>query len=138
MDTQQHQKMSTAAKVLVPSSTAKSAAALLADAITEEELLTTIARFLELYKWRWCHFRPARTSKGWRTLLQGHRGLPDICAVRGTRLLFIELKSARGRLTPEQTAWLDALTNVRSAKVEVYTWTPARLLDGTVEGVLRA
>ena len=53
--------------------------------------------------------------------------------VKDDRLLFVELKSATGRLTAEQTEWLQALGFVAS----VACWRPAHWLDGTVERMLR-
>jgi hypothetical protein len=43
--------------------------------------------------------------------------------VRPPRLLFVELKSERGKLRPEQSDWLDVLRLLPQA--EVYLWTPA-------------
>ena len=50
-------------------------------------------------------------------------GFPDLTLVREGRLLFIELKTARGRLRPAQSAWLDALTGC--FLVETYVLRPA-------------
>lgn len=50
-------------------------------------------------------------------------GYPDICATNGTRLLFIECKSARGKLTKAQSVWLDLLRH--TGHCEVYVLQPA-------------
>lgn len=64
---------------------------------------------LRLFGWRFAHQRPALTSRGWRTALTGHKGFPDYVAVRGERLLFIEVKGDTGYPDPEQRAWGQAL-----------------------------
>mgnify|MGYP003394789642 CR=1 FL=1 len=69
----------------------------------------------------------AALTLGWR-VYHTHRsdhsapGFPDLCMTNGERLLFAELKSATGKLTVEQQAWLDAL--IRTRKCEVYLWRP--------------
>ena len=50
------------------------------------------------------------------------KGYPDLTLVRETRLIFIELKSERGKLSLEQEEWLEALRATR--KCEVYSWYP--------------
>lgn len=55
------------------------------------------------------------------------QGFPDLVMVRGDRLIFAELKSERGKLSPAQVAWLDALGEVEVADpsgVTVYEWRP--------------
>jgi hypothetical protein len=47
-------------------------------------------------------------------------GFPDLCCVRGTRLLFIELKRVGKAPTMAQAKWLLALARV--AGVECYAW----------------
>jgi hypothetical protein len=54
-------------------------------------------------------------------------GFPDLAMVRGARLIFAELKTDTGKVTPAQTEWLDALKTVQGkfVSVEVYLWRPA-------------
>ena len=56
------------------------------------------------------------------SLPRSEPGWPDIVAVRGDTLWFIELKAARGRLSEPQKRWLDALRAVR--RVRVALWRP--------------
>lgn len=49
-------------------------------------------------------------------------GFPDLVLVKGSRVIFAELKSHRGRLTPEQKAWIEALE--RAEEVEAMVWKP--------------
>ncbi len=62
------------------------------------------------------------TGQGWRTAVQGDgAGFPDLVLIKAGRLLFAELKAAKGVLTPEQRTWLNGL---RGACGEVYLWRP--------------
>lgn len=60
------------------------------------------------------------------------RGIPDIFLPVPTMMggimaygLWIEMKSAKGRLTPEQKAWLAALDNQGYDVAICYSWTEA-------------
>ena len=77
--------------------------------ITEADLSTWLEDLLDVTGWLWCHSRPARTKDGWRTAITGHKGWFDYIAVRGARLVLIELKSEKGKLSPEQRDWHDAI-----------------------------
>lgn len=102
--------------------------------MTENDLLAGVLDLLRLFGWRSIHVRPARTAHGWRTPVQGDgTGWPDLYAVRGDRALAAELKADRGRVSPEQAAWLDAL---RAAGVSVHVWRPADYPDA-IAAVLR-
>lgn len=102
--------------------------------MTEAELLSVVLQTAALFGWRTAHFRPAMTSHGWRTAVQGDgKGFPDILLVR-ERLMGIELKSAKGRLTDDQSEWLLALDK---AGVEVHVFRPDDWTDGTIERTLR-
>lgn len=95
-------------------------------AMPETQLQTAVIQLARLLGWRSAHFRAARTVYGWRTPVQGDgKGFPDTLLLREGRLIVAELKSATGRLTPEQEDWLAAWRAVPG--VEVYTWTPDNL-----------
>jgi len=93
---------------------------------TEKEFGQQIEDLLNLFGWRWCHFRPARTEQGWRTAISGYQGFPDYVAVRGDRLVIAELKSDKGKVSEHQQAWIEALTQ---AGAEVYVWRPSQIED---------
>jgi hypothetical protein len=46
--------------------------------VTEADLQATILDAARLLGWRACHFRPARTTRGWRTPVEGDPGFPDL------------------------------------------------------------
>lgn len=51
-------------------------------------------------------------------------GFPDLVATRGGRVVFAELKTARGRVSAAQRAWLEALGKTAGPAVSVFVWTP--------------
>ena len=59
-------------------------------------------------------------------------GLPDLIIV-GSSVLFVELKSEDGRVSPEQRIWISALEN---AGVDVVVWRPSHLQDKTIQAYL--
>lgn len=88
--------------------------------VTEEQFLQQVLTWLKRAGFKTYNTRDSRRSTA---------GFPDIIAVRGDRILAIELKSATGRVTPAQYEWLLAL---KLADVETYIWQP------TDEKVVRA
>ena len=93
--------------------------------MTENDLLCAVLDVLKVYGYRVAHFRPARTSRGWRTPVEAEgKGYPDLTAVGRGRILAVELKSATGKVTPEQAAWLEAFSRCGA---EVFVWRPADL-----------
>lgn len=93
--------------------------------VSEAELQQTVIEMAQLLRWRVAHFRPAMTQTGrWITPVAADgKGFPDLVLVRD-RIIFAELKSERGRLTAEQTRWLNDLGD---AGVEVHVWRPSDL-----------
>ncbi len=49
-------------------------------------------------------------------------GVPDLVLVRPPRLMFVELKSDKGKLKPQQEEWLE---NIRACGVEAWVWRPS-------------
>jgi hypothetical protein len=92
--------------------------------MTERQLQAAVIQLAELLGWMTYHTHDSRRS---------NPGYPDLTLVKDDRLLFVELKSATGRLTTEQTEWLRALGYCAS----VATWRPEQWADGTIEAVLR-
>ena len=95
--------------------------------ITEQQFQAQVLQLARLLGWRSAHFRPALTTRGWRTPVQGDgAGFPDTVLVRRGRLVVAELKSAAGKLSAEQSAWLEALS---AAGCETFLWRPADFDD---------
>ena len=61
-------------------------------------------------------------------------GFPDCLCVRDGRVVALEFKTEKGRVRPEQQAWLDALSQVPGVVARVVR--PADL-DEIIEEVLR-
>jgi len=55
-------------------------------------------------------------------------GFPDL-AICGRRLIFRELKTERGKVSPQQELWLAAL---RRAGVDADVWRPGDWRDGSI------
>lgn len=99
----------------------------------ESAFAKQIEYLLELGGWRWCHYEPAvRQSGTWATPLRGDKGEPDYRAVRGGRLIFVEIKGDGGRLSAHQKLWI---ADLLEAGVETYVWHPEDL--ETAKKVLR-
>ena len=90
--------------------------------ITEASFQKQVIDLAQLCGWLVHAERPARTKDGsWRTPIQGMAGWPDLVLVR-ERVLFVELKSARGTLSPEQEQWRAVL---RTAGADARLWRPS-------------
>ena len=100
--------------------------------MSEDQLKAAAIELAELLRWRVYSLRRSDMAK-----VQGHtgKGFPDLVLVRPPRCLFVELKSAKGRVRPEQEAWLCALSDCEG--VESALWRPSDWLDGTIEAALR-
>jgi len=78
------------------------------------------------------HFQQAvldfAAYNGWKlryhtlTSIGSQPGFPDLVLVRAPRLIFAELKTEKGRLTIEQSRWLEALWDCGQ---EAFCWRPS-------------
>src|SRR5262245_32993746 len=104
----------------------------------EEALLRQVLKLARLTGWLTFHTRAARTAHGWRTSVQGDgKGFPDLVLLHPRRalLVFVELKSDRGRLTADQRRWFGTL---HLAGQRVLLWRPCLWphIEGFLKGVL--
>ncbi|MCU1488930.1 MAG: hypothetical protein JWM85_335 [Acidimicrobiaceae bacterium] len=83
---------------------------------SEAQFEAAVVEFAKLCGWKVFHPFDSRRSEP---------GFPDLTLVRAGRLIFAELKSDKGRVKPEQQAWLDALDGLRLVAVKVYVWRPS-------------
>jgi hypothetical protein len=92
-----------------------------AGTVPEATLLSQVRRCARELGYLTYHTRDARGSDC---------GFPDLCLVRPAsatqsgRLIFAELKSARGKVTREQQLWLSLLAHLVPG-IEVALWRPA-------------
>jgi hypothetical protein len=86
--------------------------------MNEREWQSAVVEFALLHGWLYYHTLDSRGSAA---------GFPDLVLVRAGRLLFVELKTTQGKLTPAQSLWLDRLRDVATTAgmPEVYLWRPA-------------
>lgn len=92
--------------------------------MTEAELQAAILEVARLWGWRVAHFRPALTKHGWRTPVSADgKGFPDLVLVHERLgVVFAEVKSDRGRLSPEQVEWGSVLA---LAGARMHLWRPS-------------
>lgn len=90
-------------------------------AITERDWQAKVQVMLTAFGWMFYHAPDNKPGMNGR--IQNIRaGFPDLVAVRGKRILYIELKKEIGKTTPEQDLWLGKL---RDAGAEAYVWRPS-------------
>lgn len=96
--------------------------------MTENVLQTNVIDLAHAYGWLVVHQRPALTTAGWRTAIQGDKGFPDLALAKDGRVLLAELKTQTGQPSEDQQRWLAASGG--------YLWRPSDLLNGSIQEVL--
>jgi len=101
---------------------------------TETQFQEAVVEAAQVHGWIVAHFRPAKTEKGWRTPVAADgKGFPDLVLAHPQRgVLFRELKSEKGKVSPEQQVWIDTLT---AGGADAGFWRPRDWDD--IERVLR-
>jgi hypothetical protein len=84
------------------------------DQAPERDLQAAVIDLAERLGWATYHVYDSRRSNS---------GFPDLVLLKGSRLIFAELKSAKGKLSRTQELWLARLRLVPG--IEVYEWRPA-------------
>lgn len=88
----------------------KEAMSTLDHAIKEKEFLQLVKDAARVHGWLTYHNLDARGSDP---------GFPDLVLVRPPVVLFVELKTERGRVRPEQQTWIDKLKLCRRVDADV-------------------
>ena len=70
--------------------------------MNEAKVQRECEHWLSHYGWRWTHNSDSRKTRG-------HRGVPDLMAVKEGKLLFIECKRDGGRFGKGQQEWMGEL-----------------------------
>lgn len=81
----------------------------------EKTFMAEVIRFATMLGYRCWHQHDSRRSRA---------GWPDLVAVRGKVILFMELKGERGRLRPEQE---ECLSLLREAGQRVFVFRPSQM-----------
>ena len=90
--------------------------------MSEAEFQTQVISIARMYGWRVQHSRAVQMANGkWLTPIQGDAGFPDLLMVHPVsgKILAVELKAEKGKLSPLQKRWLMAfdVSLVRAAEL---------------------
>lgn len=87
--------------------------------MTERDFQRAVLDLCALYDWPCVyHTHDSRRSQP---------GFPDLVICGHERLIFAELKTDKGRLSPEQLEWYERLRDLPLREPEVYVWRPRDL-----------
>lgn len=90
--------------------------------MTEAEFQHAIVQLAGYLGWTYYHARPAQRDGRWATHFDGAPGFPDLVLVHPDRgVIFAEIKTDRGRVTPGQRLWLNRLDEAGQNAV---VWRP--------------
>lgn len=90
--------------------------------ITERDWQSHVTKIATVKGWRYYHPPDNRPVNG--RIQKVISGFPDLCLIKGNRMIFVELKRETGIVSPEQIEWHDAIKN---CGIEVYIWRPSDL-----------
>jgi hypothetical protein len=93
--------------------------------VPESEVQSEVQKTLTMFGWWWYHAPDNKPSAKTGRVQRITPGFPDIFAVRGTRILAVEIKRETGHTTDEQDEVLARLQ--LTGKVEVWVVRPSNL-----------
>lgn len=90
---------------------------------TEKAFQHAVEHLAHVYGWRLFHAKPSQLPNGrWVTAQTGNTGFPDLVLAHPVKgLIFAELKTQRGRVSPAQRIWLNTL---EATGAECHVWRP--------------
>jgi hypothetical protein len=97
--------------------------------ISEREWQAQVIRLAFTRGWKYYHAPDNKPING--RIQKVVPGFPDLVLVKDGNLIFAELKKETGKTSPEQDAWLEALSLCGN---KCYVWRPSQLRE--VVGVL--
>ena len=100
--------------------------------MTERELQKAVIQLAETTGWMVYHVQNVKGKLRAKTSV----GFPDLIMIRDGKLVVAELKSKKGRLSPDQITWL-AEFNWLDGNCRVFVWRPEQWLNGDIEEVLK-
>ncbi len=101
--------------------------------MNENDLQNAVIDLATVLGWHVHHDRPAQYQSGrWATHIMGDKGFPDLVLAKAGTVLFVELKSDKGKLSREQRDWGQQIGDAWSV------WRPQDWRDGTIERTLKA
>jgi hypothetical protein len=90
--------------------------------ISEREWQSHVCKIAGLKGWRYYHPPDNRPVNG--RVQRVVSGFPDLCLIKNTRMIFVELKREQGIVSVQQESWMRAISN---CGIEVYVWRPSDL-----------
>ena len=92
--------------------------------MSEDDLLDWVLDLAKRYQLLAYHPVPCRVGKSdrWVTSQAGDPGFPDLVIAGNKGVVFVELKSERGRLGLNQKVWINRL---KVGGARVYVWRPS-------------
>lgn len=105
--------------------------------MSEKALQNAIAEMAQTLGYLVFHARPAMNKDGtWVTPVKyDGKGYPDLTIVGHDKVLFVEVKSAKGVVSPEQAAWIEEMQKTSNYAA---VWYPSDWRDGYIETVLKS
>jgi hypothetical protein len=94
-------------------------------AVNESEFQKIVIKLAQHYGWLVHHALPSMNKRGvWATHELGDHGFPDLVLAHPSgRVIFAELKSDKGKVSPLQSRWLSVLEQ----GAVVWVWRPSDL-----------
>ena len=96
--------------------------------MTEKELQECVRKACDVRQLLYYHTHDSRRSPA---------GFPDCVIVTSNRIIFAELKAAKGRVTVAQQGWLDSLADIADhGPITVCLWRPEHWESGSIWRIL--